>query len=796
MKDSKNIPLINDQFDANVFFHIVKKTKWILLLIVILISFISAIYLRYAPRLYESSTIIQINQENSSTKILGVENAYEEDQLAQIVELLKSKKFISRTLARLPLKLSYYTKGIFLSEEMYKHSPINVTYKITKSSVYGQDIYFNYIDRTKFELIHFVGDEEIKYIGKYGDWVHISGADLKVNLLDVKPFVSTEALFNDKFFFRLNSPSQSLLKYISNLTISVKNYGARTIEISCKGKNALKTSEMTNTIAQTYLEYEIEKKKASSKSVIEFIDSQTSKVFKTLNSTEKDILNFKKSNDIKDYGAANIQPVGIFMEKINEFQDAILNADIEISSLKQIDKELNKNDDINTFELIALISGTTSQNIVSGILTKLQDLLTEKEELLNDVTTNNHRIQVIDKQFDNQKEILKEFIITTIHRLETRKESYTKKISEYEGKIFKESDYNEIELSRMERYYAIQDKFYQKLIEKKAEYLISQAGYVSKNTILESANVPSVPVSPNQKIVIIFSFFIILVISITTLLLRYIFYNELSSVQELEFYTKIPIIGSVPLIEMKNKYSQLIVQKEMNAIVTESFRTIRSNLDFYNLNKKGSLIVVTSTVSGEGKTFVAINLAGILAMRGKQVIIVDLDLRKPKIHHSLGVENNEGMSRVLSGHTKLKDVIHNTDIETLDYITADITPPNPSELISGDAMKSVLTELKEIYDYVIIDTSPIGLVADSIHLFKQADLPLYILKANYSKRRFVYNLDFLQNKKGINHINIILNGINMNMNKNSYQYGYGYGYGYYESTHQKKSWIRKLFFQK
>ena len=395
--------------------------------------------------------------------------------------------------------------------------------------------------------------------------------------------------------------------------------------------------------------------------------------------------------------------------------------------------------------------------------------------------------------FGNKKAILIEFIKTTVDRLQTKKDSYSKKIKEYETKIFNESDYNEIELSQMKRYYAIQDKFYQKLIERKAEYLISQAGYVSKNTILESASIPTNPISPNEKLVIIFAFFIGLVISITTLLLRYIFYNELSSVQELEFYTRIPIIGSVPLIDMQNKYSQLIVQREMNAIVTESFRTIRSNLDFYNLNKKGSLIVVTSTVSGEGKTFVAINLSGILAMRGKRVIIIDLDLRKPKIHHSLAVENEEGMSRVLSGNANILDVIKKTEIDTLDYITADVTPPNPSELISGDIMKDVLKELKEIYDYIIIDTSPVGLVADSIHLFKQADLPLYVLKANYSKRRFVYNLDFLQNKKGINHINIILNGINMNMNKNSYQYGYGYGYGYYEATHQKKSWFRKLF---
>lgn len=795
MKETRNIPLINDQFDANVFFHIVRKSKWILALIFLFVGIITSVYLRYAPRLYESTAIIQINNENSSSKILDIENPYDEDQLAQIIELLKSKQFLSKTLQKLPLKVSYYNKGVFLSEELYKRSPIKLSYKITNSSIYNQAIIFNYLNENEFELIYNIEKQDVVFKGKFNEWISIPGADLLITMASKYFFENENSFGSDDFFFKFSNPNENLNTYIASLNISVRNYSARTIEISFKGKNALKTSEIVNTIAQTYLEYEIEKKKESSTSVLDFIDKQTSKIYKNLNTTEKDILTFKQKNNIKDYGTANIQPVSIFMSKINEFEDAMLNADFEITSLNQINKELNKKDDINIFELIALVSGTSSEDIVSNILNKLQDLLTEKEVLLNDVTSNNHKIQVIDKQFENQKAILNEFIQTTVERLLKRKENYGQKITEYENKIFKESDYNEIELSRMERYYGIQDKFYQKLIEKKAEYLISQAGYISKNTILETGSVPFEPVSPNRNMILLFAGFISIIISLTTLLLRYIFYNELSSVQELEFYTKTPIIGSVPLIEMNNKYSQLIVQKEMNSIVTESFRTIRSNLDFYNLNKKGSLITISSTVSGEGKTFVAINLSGILAMTGKKVIIIDLDLRKPKIHLSLNVENGEGMSRVLSGHVKLEDVIHHTDIPTLDYITADMTPPNPSELISGSSLSEALNELKKTYDYIIVDTSPIGLVADAIHLFKEADLPIYILKANYSKRRFIYNLDYLQDKKGIGHINIILNGINMNMNRNSYQYGYGYGYGSYSDSHQKKSLIRKLFFK-
>ncbi|MBN2669407.1 MAG: polysaccharide biosynthesis tyrosine autokinase [Bacteroidales bacterium] len=796
MKNDRIIPVINDQFDANVFFHIVKKSKWWVVAVFVFVFAFTGIYLRYSPRLFESSAVIQINNENSSSKILDIDNLYEEDQLAQIVELMKSRQFLTKILQQLPLKISFYNKGTFLSEELYRRSPINVSYKIREQLAYNTPFYFEYIDNQNYKLKYYDQDTELYVDGKFDKWVQIPGVEVNIELVRLDYFTEIEKNSSNEFYFTFNNPSTVLSEVASNLLVSVKNYNASTIEISIKGKDALKTTEIVNAVAQGYLDYEIERKKESSKNILEFIDKQTSKIYQDLNTTEQDIMSFKQKNNIKDYGTTSIQPVNIFMSKIDEFEDAILNLDIEISSLNQIEKELTKEDDLNVFELIALASGTSSENIVSNILNKLQELLTEKELLLNDVTNNNHKILVINKQFENQKEILKEFIQTTVARLEKQKKNYSDKVHEYETKIFNESDYNAIELSKMERYYAIQDNFYQKLIERKAEYLISQAGYVSKNTILESAATPTFPISPNKKIILIVAFVVSVLLVIVGLLLKYIFYNELSSIQELEFYTKTPILGSVPLVDMKNKYSQLVVNKDLKSIVTESFRTIRSNLDFYNLSPNGSIITVSSTVSGEGKTFVAVNLAGILAMRKKKVVIIDMDLRKPKVHHGMGVENGEGMSRVLSGHLKIDQVIRKTEIPTLDFITADLTPPNPSELIASEMLKKVLDELKSKYDFVIVDTSPIGLVADAIHLFKESDLPLYILKANYSKRRFIYNLDFLQNKKGIKHISIILNGINMSLNRNSYQYGYGYGYGYYDSKHQRKWSFRKLFFRK
>jgi len=793
MTNKTNIPLVNDTFDIQIFWNILKKTKWIISLVFLLTLVLTLLYLRYTPNIYESTSILQINSENSSTKILDVENPYAEDQLAQSVELLKSKKMVRKVLNALPLKISYFNKGMFLSEEIYKRSPIEITYKIGSNNIFGKKIFCEYENDTSYILTYEENGENKNVKGTLNKWQFVLGSKIKIVNINKNYFLNKDYILNkNEFYFIFNNPVQVLNYCLNNLSVNIDNYNAKTVKISFRGKNSTKITDIVNSLAQKYLFYEVERKKESSQKILEFIDKQTSKVYKRLNVTEKDIQSFKIKNNIKDYSRVNIQPEEIFTSKIHELEDNISQIDLEISAINQVQKELNRNDDINTLEIIALVSGTRSGNIVSSMLDKLQDLLTQKSLLLNDVTSNNRKIKLINQQFDNQKSILISFLKTTLVRLNNTKVFYASKLNEYKGKVLSGSNYNVLELSKLNRYYKIQDQFYQKLIEKKAEYLISQAGYVSKNTVLEAAVISNIPVKPDKKLVISIAAFLSVLLSFVIIILRYLFYNKISVVQELENYTDAPIIGSIPLIDMKAQYSQLIIQKDLNSIITESFRAIRSNLDFYNLNPKGNLITVSSTISGEGKTFVAINLAGILALRKKKVVIIDLDLRKPKIHYSLNVENGKGMSRLLSGVVSLDEVIQKTEIDTLDYITADQVPPNPSELIGGQKLQEIIQELKTMYDYIIIDTSPIGLVSDAVYLFKKADLPIYVLKANYSQRKFLYNLKYLKETKKIYNINLVLNGVELNTRGNRYHYGYGYAYGYHNKT-IKKNFFLKMF---
>jgi tyrosine-protein kinase Etk/Wzc len=230
-------------------------------------------------------------------------------------------------------------------------------------------------------------------------------------------------------------------------------------------------------------------------------------------------------------------------------------------------------------------------------------------------------------------------------------------------------------------------------------------------------------------------------------------------------------------------------------MIAESFRAIRSNLQFISNEPGTKIAAVTSTVSGEGKTFVAINLAGIIAFSGKKVVILDLDMRKPKIHHGFKTTNDLGMSTLLINKNTIKECIKHSELDGLDFITAGPIPPNPSELIISSALDEIIDELKTMYDLIMIDNPPVGLVTDGIKCIQKADYPIYIFRSEYSKKSFVRNADELIHKNGISKLSFIVNGVATH--RSSYKYGYGYGYGYYDDPQGDISpWYQNIFNKK
>ena len=788
------IPIINEKFDLQIFLLILKKNVWLTFLFIILSLFGTFIFLRYTPPVYKSVSIIQINNEGSKAqKILNIEDIYEKKDISNVIELLRSKEFLKRVFKKLPLEIEYYTQGTFQSTELYRTSPFIVKTKIKNPSIYNTPIFVNFNNKNSFSIQYEINGNEYKYELKTNTWNLICGGEIKLNINNYKRIELQQSnLKKTAYSFIINNPDNIYLKHIDEIEIRLLNKYANTIEISCTSNNANKTSEMVNTIAEEYMKYDIEKKKESAQNILSFIDLQLKSVYKNLDHTEKQLHEFKKENKLNYNILSNQNSAPIFTTKITEFQNEILNIDFQLVTLNRIQKQIVKGKDSNIYEIIAILSGTKFDGVIVNVLNNLQKLISKKQQLLNDVTSNNYQITTIDKQINNQRQLIIELLSTTINRLSEQKKDYKKKVDEYENKIFNNASY-EVEYSKLDRLYSINEGFYHQLIAKKAEYLISQAGYVSLNEILEKSDVPRKAIYPIKKNIALIFILLGIILSLIIIFIKYLIYDEVTSIENLKNYTDVPVLGAIPNYKKQIPVSQLLIDVKPNSIFTESFRNIRSNLQFISHEKGSKVITVTSTIAGEGKTFISINLAGILSISNKKVILLDFDLRKPRIHLGFDTDNNKGISTILINQHSIEDCIKHSEKNNFDYITAGPVPPNPSEIIICEEKDKLLDTLKKQYDYIIIDTPPIGIVTDAMDNIQKADYPIYVIKANSSKRYFINNINNLYKNKNLTNLSVILNGIRLQAS--NMKYGYGYGY-YDDDIETKKTTIIKKIFKK
>jgi capsular exopolysaccharide synthesis family protein len=301
----------------------------------------------------------------------------------------------------------------------------------------------------------------------------------------------------------------------------------------------------------------------------------------------------------------------------------------------------------------------------------------------------------------------------------------------------------EKELAQITRFSKINEKYYLMFIEKKAEFEIAKAGTIPNFQILAPANLPTVPLIP-QKGSVYSTWIIIGVISgIGLIIVRYLLQDTIVTQKELESNSTAPVLGIIPVYSKeKLRIARLVVDKNPKSAISESLRSIRTNIDFFVPEKK-KIISVTSTVAGEGKTFFAINLGGVLAMSNQKVIMLDMDMRKPKLHLAFDISNETGMSTLLIGRSELKECISKTSLENLDIISAGPVPPNPSELIMRPQLNDIFEELHKEYDIIIVDSPPVGLVTDGILIMQKADLPIYVVRSEYSKKQYLKNINKL-----------------------------------------------------
>ena len=775
----ERITKFSSEFELGLFLHIARKSLiWIFLLLCISLS-LAFLYLRYTQPVFQSKTIIQINNNNQATKVLNINQIYEEqDPLAASMEIIKSKVFLSRIINFLNLHISYFNEGTFKSSELYTSSPIVVDLNVKEQAFYKKIFYVFFIDSVSGYIEQKENknkNKKIKFI--INKWTKTEGFDFKINY---NPGIQREECLKtikelSPIFFIKQDENIITADIQQRLEIRLQNELAKTVSISIRDYNPNKAADIVNTIASEFQKYDIEKESKGSEKAILFINEQLSYVYAQLKNSEDSLELYRKEKNFN----TNEHQIQADLTKISTLEDQLLKAEIEENILDNIQRDIQKNNNIDSYQLMASIAGTQEESGIKDVLFGLQKLLLEKENLLFQVKPASEEIKRLNFQIEIQKKILIEAILSVRKKTQLRYQNLKSRSDEFENKYSSQPE-KEIEYARLFRSFNISEKYYTLLLEKKTEFAISKAGSVSQTIILEKGIPNFTPTSPNKIYIALVSVLSCLLIGLTFIVIRYLTHNEINSLNEIikQMSASINVLGIVPNYDKEIPVSQLVVDKNPKSLIAEAFRTIRSNLQYIS-NKEGTkIIALTSTVSGEGKTFVAINLAGIIAFSNKKVIILDLDMRKPKIHKGFGVNNEKGMSTILIESNSIDQCIKKSSLPDLDFITAGPIPPNPSELIISNKMDEILNELKKTYDYIVIDNPPIGLVTDGIAMISKADFPIYVFRSDYSKRNYIQILDRLQNEKKVAHLSIVLNGVDINRNTYGYNYGYGYGYGY------------------
>jgi len=340
--------------------------------------------------------------------------------------------------------------------------------------------------------------------------------------------------------------------------------------------------------------------------------------------------------------------------------------------------------------------------------------------------------------------------------------------------------------AKKQRFYKLYEEFYLTMMQSRAEFEISKAGSTPDFKILSTASLPTVPISPQRYMILGIGFVAGVVLSLFFIGILYVANNKITSVLEIESSTSAPVLGTIPLSH-HSPVSAFHVIDNPRSSVSESIRSLRTNLDFFTTGGVKKVISVSSTVSGEGKSFLAMNLGAVIAMSHKKVVLLDLDMRKMKAS-PFAVDNEnagKGISTILIKKHRWQDCLIGTALNMFDYIPSGPHPPNPSELLLNGEFSSLLEELKNSYDFVLIDTPPVGLVTDGVMAMKRSDLSIYVFRANYSKKEFLYNLQRIIAINRLNHVATVLNALPAAHK--------GYGYGYYEDQTPPKRKLHKLF---
>ncbi len=764
--------------------------KWFALGVILSIC-IAYIYLRYSTPSYiaTASILIKDNKkaglsaELEAFKDLGIVGGSSLNNTDNEIEILKSRKVIGNVVDSLNLDISYFVSGRVIQSEVYRRiAPIKINF-LKKNSIFNErDTIFNIKlkDKINFDFVN----EEDKIISS-----HVFGELISNNLgqfiieknLDIRSIETNVIVRILPKYYVVDS-------YRSRINISPVNKNSSVLMLSLVDPVREKAEDILNELVKQYNIDAVNDKNQVSKKTIQFINARLDTVGKILKIIQDDVKKFKID---KGFTGLPVE-ARLALESLKETNQNIIEARTQLSLAKWIEKNLEKQE--TRYDFLPTSLSFDSNVAISASIQMFNELITQRNQTKTNAGEKNPVLIQIENELENTRASLTKSLTNISKSLELKLTQLKKEEVKVLSKV-KSIPNNERGFVDIARQQEIFSSLYQYLLKKKEETDISLAVTVPNAKIVDVAYSSKAPVSPKKRIIYLTALVLGILVPFILIYIKDLLDTKIHNKQDIESQLSIPFLGSIPKSVKKEK---IVIGRDIRSSTAEAFRLIRTNLDFIlaGNRKQSKSIFITSTISGEGKSFLSINIAATLALSGKKVLLMGMDLRAPKVTEYLGVPDKKGITNYITDEEiALDDIIFNIpEIKSLDIIASGVIPPNPAELLMTKRVENLFSIVKQEYDIVIVDTAPINLVTDTLLISKYADMFMYVIRANYLDKRLLTVPQELYNEKKLANMAIVLNNTDPKRAYGYGSYGYGgyggYGYGYVEV---KKPWYKKIF---
>ena len=598
---------------------------------------------------------------------------------------------------------------------------------------------------------------------------------LQINLPE-----NSEGLFENgsSYYFTINKVQTLVKKYQNNLVVEPLNRDSRILVLTTQGEVAEKEQNFLNALIEAYIQQDLENKNITGQRTVEFIDNQLGTITDSLQKAEIALQSFRSQNKIMDIGYAS----STIFEKLDRLEQEKSQTGIKLRYYQNIHSYLQDDQDIS--EIMSPSAVGVEDPVLSSLIIELNRLYQQKAGLNYSTKRENPAILSLENQISSAKSSLIENLKNLIGSTRSTLGFINQQINQIESNI-QQLPESERKLVNLQRKFDFNDQTYNFFLQKKAEAAISLATNSADRKFIDTAKLGGI-VAPNKNFAIILAIILGLVLPIGYIIAKDSFNNKITSKAELKEISDIPILGLVAHAPGNRNVFDLYQNRK--SALAESFNSIRLNLQYFTLNNTSKVIGVTSSISGEGKTFFAINLALEMAITEKRTILVGADLRKPRMQEYVGgvvkIRKGFGLSTFLANKTKLEEVIHKSPLNNLDIIPAGPIPPNPLDLMGSGKMKAMIETLKQHYDFIIMDTPPMGYVSEYMIIKEFTDTNVYIVRCNYSTTNSLKEINDLYDQKKIKNLCFVFNDVNFTK---SYEYGYrSKAYEYYSRRSKKE----------